>query len=244
MRKMLCILYAGITLIACQKDNNNNNSGNNTNSTNPITDASGNTYPTVKIGSQVWMAENLRTTKYTDGSNIPVVSNVAEWSATYHTSDKKPMMCWYNNDQVTYTANKFGALYNWYAISPASNGNKNICPMGWHVPTDEEWTTLINYLGGESVAGGKMKTVGTQLWQPPNSDATNSSGFSALPSGNRNADGFGGSFFEINATTAYWTSTDIGPFDSWARSLRYDNSNTVRFSANKSYGYSVRCIKD
>jgi uncharacterized protein (TIGR02145 family) len=211
---------------------------------NNVADASGNVYSTIKIGAQVWMAENLRTVKYRDGSNIEVVSNIAQWSATYFTSDKKPMMCWYNNDSATYTANKFGALYNWYAINSASNGNKNVCPMGWHVPTDDEWSTLTNFLGGNLIAGGKMKAVGTQFWLPPNSDATNSSGFSALPSGNRNADGFDGSFFDLNTTAAYWTSTDIGPFDAWARSLSYNNGNTEKFSANKSYGYSVRCIKD
>ena len=100
------------------------------------------------------MAENLRTTKYRDGSNIPVVADNTQWANNWNNGNplQQPMMYWYDNDQATYTANKFGALYNWYAINPATNGNKNVCPTGWHVPTDAEWTTLTTILGGESVA--------------------------------------------------------------------------------------------
>ena len=150
-------------------------------------------------------------------------------------------MCWYNNDQATYTDNKFGALYNWYAINPATNGNKNVCPTGWHVPTDAEWTTLTTFLGGESVAGSKMKSTGTQYWTSPNSDATNSSGWSGLPGGFRY---YSGTFFTIGSYGYWWSSTEGGTDDAWNRSLYFDVSDVYRYGGNKTNGFSVRCLKD
>ncbi|MBU3714493.1 MAG: hypothetical protein FGM46_06040, partial [Ferruginibacter sp.] len=147
-----------------------------------VTDIDGNVYPIVTIGTQIWMAENLRTTKYRDGSNIPLVTDNTQWASNWNNQNplQQPMMCWYNNDKTTYVNNKMGALYNWYAINPATNGNKNVCPVGWHVPTDAEWTTLTDFLGSTSVAGGKMKSTGTQYWLSPNTGATNSSSWSAI----------------------------------------------------------------
>jgi uncharacterized protein (TIGR02145 family) len=184
------------------------------------------------------MAENLRTTKYRDGSNIPVVTDNTQWA---NNNTTLPMMCWYNNDQATYTANKFGALYNWYAINPATNGNKNVCPTGWHVPTDVEWTTLTTFLGGESVAGGKMKSTGTQYWLSPNTDATNSSGFSGLPGGYR---GGSGAFGDIGNFGGWWSSTENDADDAWYRGLGYSYGDVYRNNTIKSFGFSVRCVRD
>jgi uncharacterized protein (TIGR02145 family) len=211
---------------------------------NTVTDASGNTYPIITIGTQVWMAENLRTTKYRDGSNIPVVASSTTWANNWNNGSplQQPMMCWYNNDQATYTANKFGALYNWYAINPATNGNKNVCPTGWHVPTDAEWTTLTTSLGGESVAGGKMKSTSTQYWVSPNTGATNSSGFSGLPGGSRNGDG---TFQQIGDYGVWWSSTEYNTIYAWFRYLSYFNGVVSRnFDVTKPLGFSVRCLKD
>jgi uncharacterized protein (TIGR02145 family) len=207
-----------------------------------IIDTSGNSYPTVTIGTQVWMAENLRTTKYRDGSNIPIVTAKTQWENNYLNDDSLPMMCWYNNDQTGYySANKFGALYNWYAINPATNGNKNVCPTGWHIPSDAEWTTLTTFLGGESVAGGKMKTTGTQFWITPNVGATNSSGFSGLPGGYRYYDGF---FYVIDGLGYWWSSTEKSTYNAWFRILNYAYGSTYRTDDNKANGYSVRCVMD
>lgn len=132
-----------------------------------IADADGNTYKIIKIGDQVWTAENLRTTRYNDGTEIPLVTDYTAW-----TNLTTPAYAWTNND----IGNKsvYGALYNWFAVKTCK-----LCPSGWHVPTDAEWTILENHLGGISVAGGKMKETGTEHWFAPNTDATNESGFTA-----------------------------------------------------------------
>jgi uncharacterized protein (TIGR02145 family) len=205
-----------------------------------VTDASGNIYPTISIGTQVWMAENLRTTKYRDGSGIVQVFDNTQWQNGRDL--KSPMMGWYNNDQGVNTTNKFGALYNWYAINPATNGNKNVCPTGWHIPTDAEWATLTNFLGGELVAGGKMKTTGTQYWKSPNAGASNSSGFSALPSGFR--DLLSGEYFEAGSTCFWWSSTASGNYAAYSRFLNYNISSANSFIASQEFGYSVRCVRD
>jgi uncharacterized protein (TIGR02145 family) len=151
------------------------------------------------------------------------------------------MMSWYDNDQATYTANKFGALYNWYAVSPSTNGNKNVCPTGWHVPTDDEWTVLTNYLGGEIVAGGKMKSTGTQYWPSPNQDATNASGFSGLPGGYRS---FNGTFYGVGEIGIWWSSTEIDAAIAWGRNLFYLFGSVYRTNNIKEEGFSVRCLRD
>jgi uncharacterized protein (TIGR02145 family) len=216
-----------------------------------VKDIEGNTYKTIKIGTQTWMAENLRTTKYNDGTNIPIVTDSAQWLNNRDNGNlkKQSMMCWYNNDRTTYAA-KYGALYNWYAINPGTNGNKNVCPTGWHVPTDAEWTTLINYLdphaeGGdkwENVAGGKMKSTGTDFWVSPNTDATNSSGFSGLPGGYR---GYNGSFYRVVGFNGYWwSSSEYYTSDAWYRILGCSYGDVYRSYHNKTYGFSVRCLRN
>ena len=131
------------------------------------TDIDGNVYHTVTIGTQIWMVENLKTTRYNDGSPIPFVTDSSSWSNL-----TTPGYCWYNND--TTNKNTYGALYNWFAVNTGK-----LAPTGWHVPTDDEWTTLTTYLGGESIAGGKLKETGTTHWRTPNAGATNEIGFTA-----------------------------------------------------------------
>jgi uncharacterized protein (TIGR02145 family) len=192
---------------------------------NTVTDIDGNTYKTVVIGTQTWMAENLKTTKYNDDTTIPNVTDSAAWAEL-----TTPAYCWYNNDVTTYKAT-YGALYNWYTVNTG-----NLCPTGWHVPSDTEWTTLTTYLSGESVAGGKLKEIGTSHWSSPNTGASNSSGFTALPGGGR---GTFSLFQNVGIFGHWWSSTDI-----WYRGLRYDKSSITRNPSIKSYGFSVRCVRD
>jgi uncharacterized protein (TIGR02145 family) len=157
-----------------------------------VVDVDRNTYKSVKIGEQIWMAENLKTTKYRDGSTIPNVTDNNLWNYL-----KTDAFCWYNNDATTYK-NTNGALYNWYAI----NNTKKLCPLDWHVPTDAEWKALTDYLGGANVAGGKMKEAGTTLWKDPNTDADNSSGFTALPTAARWS-----IFYPLGSFSIFWSAT-------------------------------------
>ena len=199
-----------------------------------ITDIDGNTYKTVTIGTQTWMGENLNTAKYNDGTVIPNITSNTQWS-------NLTIGAWsdYNNDAPN--DSKFGKLYNWYAVSSATNGNKNICPTGWHVPTDSEWTILTDYLGGQNVAGSKMKEVGTTNWNSPNSDATNTSFFSALPGGVRYNSG---NYNDFGDYGNWWSSLEVDLTDAWSRSIHIKDINVGRFNENKKNGFSVRCLKD
>ena len=146
-----------------------------------LEDIEGNVYSVVQIGTQLWMSENLKTMKYNDDTDIPLeIDNIAWVGLT------TGAYCWYQNDEA---ANKdiYGALYNWYAVETG-----NLCPDGWHIPTDAEWSALGSFLGGNSIAGGKMKATGTEYWSAPNTDATNESGFAGLPGGNREGSGDAG----------------------------------------------------
>ena len=199
-----------------------------------ITDAENNTYKTVTIGTQQWMAENLKVTKYNDGTALNIIGN------TLLQDNTTGAWSYCNNDVANNT--KYGKLYNWCAVSKTSNGNKNICPTGWHVPTDAEWTVLTDYLGGSSVAGGKMKEVGTTSWLSPNTEATNTSLFTGLPSGNRES----GDYYGIGSGGCWWSSTESSSTSSsaWSRTLDYSNGNASSYNFNKNNGLSVRCIKD
>ena len=199
-----------------------------------LSDVDGNTYKTVYIGSQQWMAENLKASKYSDGITIPNITDNTQWQ-----NNITGAWSYYNND-VTNNA-KYGKLYNWYAVSPTTNGNKNVCPTGWHVPKDAEWTILTDYLGGEIVAGGKMKEVGTTSWISPNTDATNTSLFSALPGGFR----FYNLFFSNVGNDGFWWSSTEGSTDyAWYRNLRSVNGVAISDGIGKSAGFSVRCLRD
>ncbi len=195
-----------------------------------VSDNDGNTYKTIQIGTQTWMAENLKTTKYNDGTAIPLVTDGTAWAAL-----STPGYCWFSNDAATYKAT-YGALYNWYTVNTGK-----LCPTGWHVSTDAEWTTLTTYLGGESVAGGKLKETGTSHWSSPNTGATNSSGFTALPGGARNYDG---AFISIGYRGYWWSSTEANTFSAWLRSMSYDGSNVYSYYFDTRHGFSVRCLRD
>ncbi len=191
------------------------------------TDADGNQYKTVEIGNQVWMAENLRTTKFNDGSELTL--EIDNWSSVC-----APAYCWFNHDPQTY-GEKYGALYNFYAV----NHEKNICPNGWHVPTDEDFSELYISLG--SNVGGKLKEQGHQNWQSSNIVGTNKSGFTALPSGYRG--GLGG-FLDEKLNTYFWTSTPSVNGKAWIRSLSYEHNNLNKTYSSIQNGFSVRCLKD
>jgi uncharacterized protein (TIGR02145 family) len=201
-----------------------------------ISDNDGNTYKTVYIGTQQWMAENLKTAKYKDGTAIPYVTDNTEWQ-----NNTTGAWSYYNNDAANNT--KYGKLYNWYAVSPTTNGNKNVCPTGWHVPTDAEWTVLIDYLGGETFAEGKMKEVGTTNWNTPNIGATNTSLFTALPGGYRY---WGGDYGDIGNVGHWWSSSALINTDNASSIdlLGYNGVADRKYSYRKECGLSVRCIKD
>ncbi len=196
-----------------------------------VTDIEGNIYKTVQIGSQTWMAENLKTTKFNDGSPISNVTDNSTWITIV-----TPAYCWYNN--MAANKNLSGARYNWYAVNTSK-----LCPAGWHVPSDNEWATLTDYLGGLGVAGAKMKETGFTHWEEPNVGATNSSGYTAIPAGQRRGDN--GIFTGLGLYDAWWSSTEYNIYKSWYRSLATINTEVWRSSgAVNQTGISIRCIKD
>ena len=202
-------------------------------STSTITDVDNNIYNTVLIGTQCWMASNLRVTKYNDGTTIPEITASSAWPPAPATGVRTI----YND--LTINLTNYGYLYNWYAITDS----RKICLTGWHIPLDADWTALTAYLGGTSIAGGKIKSTGTSLWNTPNTGAINSSGFSALPGGFRNNDG---SFGGITINAYFWSATSYATTTAWFRNLAYNYGNI--WSYNNGYklslGFSVRCLKD
>ncbi|MFC2121660.1 FISUMP domain-containing protein, partial [Bacteroidota bacterium] len=193
-------------------------------------DIDGNIYSTVTIGSQIWMGQNLKTTKYNDDTPIPLVTDGTTWGSL-----NSPAYCWYDNN-ISFK-NPYGALYNWHVLDA-----DKLCPTGWHIPTYDEWNILTDFLGGIEIAGGKMKEVGTNHWLPPNVGATNSSGFKALPGGGR--DSFG-SFLLFGTSGFWWSLTETISTDAWIRDLSTDFGSVGWASNfNKKYGYSVRCLRD
>jgi len=196
----------------------------------PLTDIDGNKYSTVQIGTQLWMKENLRTTRYKDGSDIPLVSDNVKWSNL-----ASPGYCWYNNDAAIY-GNTYGALYNWYTV-----GTNKLCPDGWHVPTEVEWTILTAYLGGENAAGGKLKEAGSFHWESPNAGATNESDFTALPGGFRNA---ASTYNNITYSGSWYSATEYDASNAWNHTIYSNSANLYPYCNSKRGGYSVRCLKD
>ncbi len=193
-------------------------------------DVDGNTYTTVTIGTQVWMKENLKTSKYRNGSPIPTNLTDAAWNAT--TTGAYAI---YNNNSTNNTI--YGKLYNWYAVADP----RGLCPTGWHVPSDAEWTTLEDFLGGSSVAGGQLKST-SALWTAPNTGASNSSGFSALPGGYCSSPS---GYSNIALYGYWWSSTELFPTsDAWLRLLGNFNANSGRTTDPKRNGFSVRCLRD
>ncbi|MBN2104641.1 hypothetical protein JW835_11430, partial [bacterium] len=194
-----------------------------------VTDIDGNVYQTVKIGNQWWMAANLKATHYRNGDEIPNVTGAVDWKNL-----TTGAYCNYDNNADYGTT--YGRLYNWYAV----NDSRNIAPQGWHVPTDAQWQTLIDYLGGGNVAGGKMKETETTHWVSPNRGATNESGFSALLGGYRN----GYYFYDMGNEAKFWSSTASMSTHAFYRALYNSNSYVMRLDFYKSCGHSVRCIRD
>ena len=201
-----------------------------------VTDIDGNTYQTIQIGDQCWMAENLKVTHYRNGDAILHITGNTDWKNL-----STGAYCNYIND-TSYVVT-YGRLYNWYAVADS----RGMAPEGWHVPSDPEWRTLVDYLGGFSVAGGKLKTTGTieggtGLWYSPNTGATNESGFSGLPGGFRSKNS--GGFFGLGRVAYFWSSTEyIGDY-AWSRPLHYNNVQVFSYSISKRRGFSVRCVKD
>ncbi len=227
----LLILLAVLSIISCKKEKD----------TNTVTDIDGNVYHFITIGNQVWMAENLKVTHYSNGDPIPCIQDSAAWF-----NSSSGAYCNYNNSEINSVT--FGRIYNWYVIGDS----RNICPAGWHVPVWQEWNELIDYLGGNSIAGGKLKTAGTECWSSPNTGATNSSGFNGLPGGCRNTSFNGLSY------NGWWWSADTSHIEGITNSgcarlqvLNYDNVYTTGYPFFTLYdlgpltgGFSIRCIKD
>ena len=198
--------------------------------TGQLTDIDGNTYNIVTIGDQVWMQENLRVTKLNDGTPIPCLTDEDTWLYT-----NEPGYGWYDNDASTY-GELYGAMYNWYTVNTGT-----LCPNGWHVPTDAEWTVLTDYLGGETIAGGKLKEAGTEHWLSPNVDAKNETGFTALPGGYLNNGGYS---YSIGARGSWYTSSEKDNMFVWRRDMQSNHGEVQRWNNNKNFGLSVRCVKD
>jgi uncharacterized protein (TIGR02145 family) len=191
-----------------------------------IYDSQENKYRTIQIGTQIWMAENLKSTRFNDGTDIPFVLEASLWASL-----TTPAYCWFNYDSVGY-----GAIYNWYTVNTGK-----LCPQGWHVPTDEEWTVLTDYLGGKSIAAGKLKETGISHWLSPNGEATNESGFTALPAGYRS---YAGVFNSIKYYGFWWTSTEWSSIGAWYRDIYHGYNYVDRSNSNKNSGATIRCLKD
>ncbi|NDD67776.1 hypothetical protein EBZ35_09055, partial [bacterium] len=210
-----------------------------------ITDIDGNIYNTVQIGAQCWTQSNLKVSKYRNGDTIPTGLGNIDWGNT--TSGAYAI---YNNDPVN--DGLYGKLYNWYAV----NDSRGLCPTGWHVPSDGEWNVLVKFLDpsadticgnciSSGIAGGKMKSTATQPtpggWIAPNSDATNSSGFTGLPGGSRDS---GGGFANLGPDGGWWSSSVAGSGFAWSRGLGYYYAGATRYYFHHRFGFSVRCVKD
>lgn len=189
-----------------------------------VTDIDGNVYKTIQIGTQTWIAENLKTISYNDGTPIPLITADSVWVKL-----RTPGCCWMHNDENIFK-DMYGAIYNYFSVSTGK-----LCPAGWHVSTIADWDTLANFLGGKPVAGSKLKEISNYHWKTPNTGATNTSGFTALPGGQRSS----GSFSAAGYWGRWWCS------ELWAvKRLQYNNSALEGAGCDPQCGYSVRCVKN
>jgi len=224
MKEAAFILTMIILIIACDK-NSDAHPGQ------PLIDIDGNKYDTVKINTQFWMQQNLKTSYYRNGDLIPEVTSESSWALLISGA-----WCWYDNDSAKYAA-VYGKLYNWYAVTDP----RGLAPSGWHIPSDAEWTALATSLGGDDVAGGSLKETGTSHWGSPNNDATDITGFKGLPGGYHIDQGmceYVGYFGD------WWSSTEASTFTSFSRELGYNNTSFIKNANDKRYGLSVRCLRD
>jgi uncharacterized protein (TIGR02145 family) len=196
-----------------------------------VTDVDGNTYNTISIGNQVWIAENLKTKKFNNQDPIPLVIDSTLWS-----SQTQAAYCYYQEDEIL--ASEYGNLYNWYVV----NDTRNVCPAGYHVPAIAEWESLINFLGGETVAGGKLKEAGFSHWLSPNTGATNSSGFNLLPSGWRAPNN--GSYENLMYMAYQWSSSSVDALNSSVLLAGYDSEAAYTSDSHILTGLPIRCVQD
>jgi uncharacterized protein (TIGR02145 family) len=220
------IILASLLIMTggCKKDNEGNST---------VRDIDGNVYNTVTIGAQTWMKENLKAIHYRNGEPIPNVTGSSEWN-------ERDAGAYCDYDNTPGNSSNFGRLYNFYAV----HDPRNICPEGWHVPEKDDWIELFDYLGGDSIAGGKLKTAGTieagdGLWYEPNTGATNESGFSALPGGLRSSKGF----FDINYGGLWWSGSDSIPNLGWYVYVNHHTAIAGKGITVARSGFSIRCIK-
>lgn len=195
-----------------------------------VTDSDGNIYQTVKIGNQLWLTSNLRTTSFNDGKPIDHVKSDSQWGGL-----ESAAFCWPSHDE----SNKeiYGALYNWYAID-----SQKLAPKGWHVATDEDWKELLEFIGSEGETASLLKEEGTRYWFEPNSGAIDAFGFNARPGGYRNYDGL--VFHEPGDGGFFWTQTEEDELTAITYCMTFDSQEVDRWAVKKTYGRSVRCVKD
>ena len=196
-----------------------------------VTDLDGNIYKTIVIGTQTWMAENLRTTRYSNGESLPVVTNDTTWSQL-----TAGAYCNYENTTNDTAIATYGRLYNWYAV----NDSRKIAPKGWHVPTYDEWLVLIHFLGNDTITGGKMKEAGLKHWNSPNTGADNSSGFTSLPGSFR---GFY-VFYSPGIDANFWSGSEFDADNAYGCDNQFQNRTAYCGFSNKQFGFSIRCVKD
>jgi uncharacterized protein (TIGR02145 family) len=222
--KKLVIPFLSVLMIitaGCEKENENIT----------VTDYEGNIYKTVKLGRQLWMVENLRSTRFNDGTKIANITDGLTWGDPSATT---PAYCWYNNDSVSYKST-YGALYNFHAVKTSK-----LCPTGWHVSSDDEWTTMVALFGTPGSAAGKLREAGNLFWQFVG-DATNESGFTALPGGRRYINY--GAFLEMGKAGYWWTSTPWNSSQSYYRGIDTGLGVTSAWVEN-GVGFSIRCVKN
>jgi uncharacterized protein (TIGR02145 family) len=223
------LIIMGFVLVfsdSCKKDKDSNNSIQGSGMT--VTDFDGNVYSVVTIGTQTWMAGNLKTTHYRNGHPIPPVPDSIAWSTL-----SMPGYCSYLNDLSNVTI--YGRLYNWYAVTDSNQ----IAPAGWHVPADTDWTILTTYLG--TGPGGKLKATGTTYWLSPNAGASNETGFNGLPGGDRS---YTGLFHYLGTYGCFWCATESSATNAWEHVLSTNSASVLRLDEPKGLGLSVRCVKN
>jgi uncharacterized protein (TIGR02145 family) len=233
---LLCVTtLVMVVLYSCKKEKQSPGVPNPVHTSTPVADIDGNLYDTIQIGNQIWMKQNLKTRHYRDGSSITEIEDSLTWSLFY-TGAQTPAWCSCNGDSVNNAV--YGKLYNWYAVTDTHN----ICPTGWHVPSQAEWTTLINYLGGSALAGGHLKA--DSLWVTPNTGATNSSGFTALPAGVRFEPG---NYWVFGSYAFFWSSSRKDSATAYCTDLSNGSAGAFGGAQGTSASggaFSVRCIKD